>query len=250
MNQQTRGQKIALAVALGVLAVLGVGIVFVHTQPKSERMMQQGENMMLQSEILQEKANRMKDEAAQNLSEAGIMMEEAQSISEKESMSEIESMSGTESVTETESSTVENLEILTYKGELLAGSLEASPFLVFDEMDYLKAREAGKNIVLFFYASWCPLCKQEIANAVVPAFNELTRNDVVGFRVNYNDLSTNSAERDLAREFQIGYQHTKVLLDTTGTQVREKTQETWSREKYLSEIVTYFGEQTINSLLM
>lgn len=119
-----------------------------------------------------------------------------------------------------------------YRGAVLAGA--ASPLRNFAKEDYEAARASGKLIVLYFYASWCPICKVETASALYPAFNELSQKGVIGFRVNYNDNETDADERALAREFGVVYQHTKVFIKN-GTRIL-KSPEGWDKARYLAEI--------------
>jgi thiol-disulfide isomerase/thioredoxin len=124
------------------------------------------------------------------------------------------------------------MEKVDFTGNVLAGSV--TPLLDFNKADYDKALKDKKLVVLYFYANWCPTCKAETANALYPAFNKLNNSDVIGFRVNYNDDQTDSNEKDLAREFGVAYQHTKVFLDN-GQRIL-KSPESWNTERYLSEI--------------
>jgi thiol-disulfide isomerase/thioredoxin len=119
-----------------------------------------------------------------------------------------------------------------YMGEALA-SESSSMYLAFNKEDYEKALESDKYILLYFYASWCPTCKEEQPE-VIAAFNELNREDVIGFRVNYKDSDTESYEEDLAREFGISYQHTKVILHNKERIL--KSPESWDKERYLEEL--------------
>src|SRR3989344_2316474 len=96
-----------------------------------------------------------------------------------------------------------------YQGNLLAG--DVSPFLEFNKADYEKAKQENKIILLDFYVNWCPICRAE-EPAVYVGFGELNDPNVVGFRVNFNDSDTDSDEKALASEFNIPYQHTKVVL--------------------------------------
>jgi thiol-disulfide isomerase/thioredoxin len=123
-------------------------------------------------------------------------------------------------------------EPLGFGGQVLAG--ESSPLLDFNQADYDKALKSDKIVVLYFYANWCPTCKIEVKNGLYPAFNELNDESVIGFRVNYNDNQTDSSEKGLAKEFGVAYQHTKVFVKN-GERIL-KSPESWSREKYLSEI--------------
>src|SRR3989344_3908947 len=99
----------------------------------------------------------------------------------------------------------------TYTGTRLAGDL--APLLGFNQADFAAVQQSNKLIVLFFYANWCPICRAEFP-VMQDIFNELTTDQVIGFRVNYNDDETDDLEVALAREHGIAYQHTKVLLKT------------------------------------
>ena len=71
--------------------------------------------------------------------------------------------------------------------------------------------------VLFFFASWCPTCK--------PADESFVKNiskipeDVTLIRVNYNDTDTDKDEKDLAKKYDVTYQHTFVQIDDKGNVV-------------------------------
>lgn len=119
-------------------------------------------------------------------------------------------------------------------GNVLAGF--TAPLIDFNETDYAEALASDKLIVLYFYANWCPLCIEETKDALYPAFNEITREDVVGFQVSFNDNETDQAEKDLAQEFGVAYQHTKVFI-LNGERIL-KSPETWNLDRYLSEIET------------
>ena len=134
-----------------------------------------------------------------------------------------------------DSEMMEGESIMKYSGSVIAGS--KSLLLDFNKSDYETALKTNKLIVLYFYANWCPICKAEVANSLYPAFNELTTDKVVGFRVNYNDNQTDNDEKNLAREFGVAYQHTKVFVKN-GERIL-KSPESWSKERYLSEINKY-----------
>lgn len=81
--------------------------------------------------------------------------------------------------------------------------------------------------VLFFYANWCPFCKDADADfeknmAQLPA-------DVTLIRVNYKDTETEAAEKELASQYGITYQHSFVQIDNNG-----KALATWNGGGYES----------------
>lgn len=118
-----------------------------------------------------------------------------------------------------------------YTGNILAGV--SSLLIDFNKADYDTAIKTDKLIVLYFYANWCPICKFELPK-LYAAFNELTTDKVIGFRVNYNDSDTDDDERGLASQFGVAYQHTKVFVKN-GQRIL-KAPDSWDKDRYLSEI--------------
>lgn len=118
-----------------------------------------------------------------------------------------------------------------YSGAVLAGS--SAPVVDFNAADYQAAVQSDKLVVLYFYANWCPICRLEVPQ-LYAAFNELSTDKVVAFRVNFNDDQTDNDERNLARQFGVPYQHTKVFLKNGAAVL--KSSETWDKNRYLLEI--------------
>lgn len=114
---------------------------------------------------------------------------------------------------------------------VLAGA--TSKLYAFDKAIYEEALKSERLVVLYFYANWCPICKEEVPE-MYEAFNQLTGDKVIGFRVNYNDSETDQEETSLAKEFGVAYQHTKVFL-RNGQRVL-KSPESWDKQRYLDEI--------------
>ena len=122
--------------------------------------------------------------------------------------------------------------MIKYTGTVFAG--KSAPLLNFTKVDYDMAVKSDKLVVLYFYAKWCPLCVSETVNALYPAFNELTTDKVVGFRVNYKDNDTDADEENLARQYGVPYQHTKVFVKN-GQRIL-KSPESWDEKRYDIEI--------------
>lgn len=135
----------------------------------------------------------------------------------------------------TSSPTPDAMMELEFSGQILAGT--KSPLLDFNKTDYDKAVASGKLVTLYFYANWCPICRAEFPK-MQEAFNQITDDKVVGFRVNYNDDQTDNDEKELAREFGVAYQHTKVFVKNG--QRLLKAPESWnSADIYISKINEY-----------
>lgn len=122
----------------------------------------------------------------------------------------------------------------TFSGQVLAGT--SAPLLVFNRADFDAALADGKLVVLYFYANWCPVCRAEFP-AAQAAFNQLTSDQVVGFRVNFNDSDTDDSEEAMARRFGVPYQHTKVFVK--GGQQLLKSPEEWDTPRYLDEVARH-----------
>ena len=119
-----------------------------------------------------------------------------------------------------------------YTGTVLAG--KSALLLDYNKADYDMAIASDKLVVLYFYANWCPICKEETANALYPAFNELTTDKVVGIRINFKDNDTDKDEENLARQYGIPYQHTKVFVKNSKQIL--KAPDGWDKARYLTEI--------------
>lgn len=122
----------------------------------------------------------------------------------------------------------------TGNAKVLSGT--ASVYQEFTPEDYEKAKRENKVIVLNFYATWCPVCRGE-APAIESAFKALEDERVIGFRVNFNDNETDEAEKKLAQEFAVPYQHTKIII-TEGKEVY-RTGDPVTKEELLETINKY-----------
>jgi len=127
--------------------------------------------------------------------------------------------------------------MIKYSGAMLAGT--SAPLLDFTKADYDAALNSDKLIVLYFYANWCPICKAEFP-LMQKAFDELDTDKVIGFRVNYNDNQTDNDEKNLAKQFGVAYQHTKVFVKN-GQRIL-KSPEGWDRARYGIEINKFLTE--------
>ncbi|MBT3419382.1 MAG: DUF3179 domain-containing protein [Candidatus Magasanikbacteria bacterium] len=136
---------------------------------------------------------------------------------------------------EEEKETEKNKET-TYSGEVLAG--KTALVIDFNQEDYNKAKEEEKNIMLYFYATWCPLCKEELKD-LYAAFNDIEKENIIAFRVNYKDGETQKEEKQLAKEFGVAYQHTKIFIKD-GERIH-KTPETWNKVQYEEEVIRIFN---------
>lgn len=119
----------------------------------------------------------------------------------------------------------------SFQGTVIAGT--TAPYIEFNTADYELAKSQGNIILLDFYANWCPICRAEEPE-IKAGFDALTAENVVGFRVNYNDDETDDAEKALAKEFGVTYQHTKVIVHNG--EVKLKTLEQWDVEIFNEEL--------------
>ena len=124
--------------------------------------------------------------------------------------------------------------MINYHGTVITDV--GAPLLEFNTTDYDSAIAAGKLVVLYFYADWCPICKEEFP-AMERAFDSLTGDSVVGFRIHYKDSVTTNADESLARQFSVTSQHTKVFVK--GGERVLKSPESWTQERYVAEISKY-----------
>ena len=138
---------------------------------------------------------------------------------------------GTQESNQKPAASQQETHIMGYQGNVLAGA--SSPYLEFTKADYQKALAENKIVVLDFYANWCPICRAE-APELKSGFDALNTDKVIGFRVNFNDNETDDDEKALAQEFNIPYQHTKVVLKN-GQEVK-RSGDQWDQETFDQEI--------------
>lgn len=124
-----------------------------------------------------------------------------------------------------------------YGGPVFAGTV--SPLLDFNETDFNTALKSGKIILLYFYNSADPKSQDEFKVAQA-AFNELTNDQVVGFRVNFNDNATDDTERALAQQLKVTASNTKVIIKNGEPEFTST--DNWNKETYLAEISNSLGK--------
>lgn len=209
-----------MIIGLIVLVVLGGGVYYFTMSPTEDSMMEKEKmekTAMMEKEAM-EKETMMKADEAKKGDESMMKMEDG-TMMKKDAMEKDTVMQKDAMMTK-------------YVGTSLAG--ESAPLLDYIKADYDAAIASDKLVVLYFYANWCPICKAELANATYPAFNELTTDQVVGIRINYNDNDTTKDEEDLARKYGVAYQHTKVFV-RRGQQLL-KAPDGWDKARYFTEI--------------
>ncbi|PIQ91427.1 MAG: hypothetical protein COV70_03830 [Parcubacteria group bacterium CG11_big_fil_rev_8_21_14_0_20_39_22] len=193
--KKEKGAATGVIIAIVAVLIMVVGIFYYNLIPRGD------DNLMMKDDDSMTEGEKM-------IEENGAMNDDSTMIEGEDSM-----MTG------------------SYMGQVLAGS--SAPLLDFKEEDYEKAILSDKLVVLYFYANWCPICRAEFPK-MQAAFNELQSSEVIGFRVNYNDNQTDDYEENLAREFGVAYQHTKVFIKN-GERVL-KSPESWEQSRYISEI--------------
>lgn len=77
------------------------------------------------------------------------------------------------------------------------------------------AQAAGRRVVLFFHAPWCPFCRT--ADAAFRAKLSQVPADVTLLKVDYD------SSQDLRRRYGVTYQHTFVQVDAAGDEVTQWT---------------------------
>lgn len=224
-DRSEKGAAMPFVIAIVAVVVLGVVYFAAVQKPAEDAAMEKKEEAMMKKEgdAMMEKTETgtgdvmmKKDDSAMMQKEdgaAGHMMQDGTMMKDDSAM------------------------MMKYAGVTLAGT--SAPLLDFTKADYDAALKTDKLIALYFYADWCPVCKAEFP-VMQGVFSELTTDKVIGFRVNYNDSSTDADEKNLAREFGVAYQHTKVFVKN-GQRIL-KSPEGWTKDRYTTEITKALGQ--------
>lgn len=224
--KQTGQATAAIIIVIVVLLAVGVAGYYAYyrsQQTQSQDAMMQGDKMTEDDAMIGDKA----------MMENGAVMEDEDEKEGNTGIGGAEKMNqGSVTKGGIPTDTASSLDL---SGTVLAGT--ASKLYDYNQEDYQKALASDKLIVLYYYASWCPICRAETRDATYPAFNELNDPDVVGFRVNFNDSDTDDSEKELAREHGVAYQHTKVFVKNDSRVL--KSPEQWDKDRYLTEIAKY-----------
>lgn len=112
----------------------------------------------------------------------------------------------------------------TNNGDVKSDKL-ANNYFVFTKEAYETAKIYKQPIFLFFYSALCSTCVEQ-DRVVIETFNNLGKNNVIGFRINYDDDDTSQDEKDLAKEFGVKAEHTILVLDKEAKQTEKFLGET------------------------
>lgn len=104
-------------------------------------------------------------------------------------------------------------ETVSYSGEVIAGS--ATPYIRYNKADFDKALDEGKAVYVYFYATWCPLCKAE-RPSVLSGFDGLGETGAVGFEAHWGDGQNTAEDDNLARDYGVSSQHTHIFIGKDG----------------------------------
>ncbi len=119
--------------------------------------------------------------------------------------------------------------ILTFSASKLAGT--NSPLLPFGASDFKRALDAHKLIVLYFYSNSTTSSIEEYPE-IIDAFNQLSTDKIVGFKINVNDDIT-EAELRVTRDYNVATSNTKIFLKYNQEVLRSS--ESWDQQEYLNQ---------------
>lgn len=94
-----------------------------------------------------------------------------------------------------------------------AAATESAAYAPLSTIDDAKAlASAGRDVVLYFHADWCPICRPLDASLTANLASLPT--DLTVLKVNYDTAA------DLKRQYGVTYQHTFVQIDGQGNKLK------------------------------
>jgi thiol:disulfide interchange protein len=110
-----------------------------------------------------------------------------------------------------------NSSIDTKESSVSSGDeLSGQNYKDYSKADFDSALSNGKVVLLYFTANWCPICKdQEPVN--LEAYSTLSDDESIEvFEVNILDNETTREDEEIADEYNVTYQHTFIVIDSSG----------------------------------
>jgi len=126
-----------------------------------------------------------------------------------------------------------------FSGVVLAGN--KTKYIEYNKQDFDLALKKMKVILLVFYKSTSTTSTTEEVY-VFNAINAMNYDDMVGFRVHFQDGMDGADEQALAAKYNIQYWNTKVIL--TDGKVFETDSGVWNTIAYKSQVGQAFGGPT------
>jgi hypothetical protein len=131
-------------------------------------------------------------------------------------------------------SIISNIISPEYNGKILAG--DKAPYIEFNTKDYEKASKNGKVILLYFYSDYSYISKTEEIK-IIKAFNDMTNNQMIGFKLHFEDINTTQEEKQIASLYEIKESRTKLILKNG--KVMQKNSATWDIGTYATQMSLY-----------
>lgn len=91
-----------------------------------------------------------------------------------------------------------------------ASAQEQSSYEDFSEDAFEQALAAGRPVYLYFYANWCPFCREQDPRnqEVIPKHP----GGILGLRIHILDNETGALEERYADRYNVTYQHTAIYF--------------------------------------
>lgn len=118
-----------------------------------------------------------------------------------------------------------------YVGTPLAG--DKTFYMPFNMVDYNFALSIDKLIFLNFYSTECTYCQND-NDAAIAAFDSMDYEDVVGFRVLFDDPASTLDDKDITLKYGVENLNTKIIVKG-GKRVFKAT-DTWNKQTFIDEI--------------
>lgn len=118
--------------------------------------------------------------------------------------------------TQSETPARQNQNVPTNPPGVLNPDVQSSNYKLYSKDTYEQALKDKKVVMLFFTANWCPICREQEPVNMQVLESLKSDSQIIAFRVHILDNETTKETEELAKKYDVPYQHDFVIIGPSG----------------------------------